>query len=130
MKYGDLDLKAIIDNCDIEFAHYTYPDGMCTCCYAPIDFPQSYWIDKEKMKQVFKKEDDRDYEYLVFKNADNGSGTVRADDEIDNPVIGYRFKDFDKKMPIIIKELERQMGNEYEIIPPESNSYCIEIRKK
>lgn len=77
MKYKDLDLKKIRENNDLDFAHYTYKNGMCSCCYGPKDLPKRYW------KGGAIPEHD-DYTYLLFKNAKNGSGIVKRDDEIED----------------------------------------------
>lgn len=71
--YSDLDLKAIRDEVGLDFAHFTYQRGMCSCCYGPKNLPKMYWKNK-----TIPAHDN--YTYLLFKNADNGSGIVRGGD--------------------------------------------------
>lgn len=33
MKYKELNLKKIREDNDLDFAHFTYQKGMCSCCY-------------------------------------------------------------------------------------------------
>ena len=75
MKYGELNLREIRDLADIDFAHFTYRRGQCSCCYGPKDLLKMYWKNR-----VIPEHDD--YSYILFKNADNGSGTVTKNDEI------------------------------------------------
>jgi len=67
--YSDLNLKAIREALNIDFAHFTYKQGQCSCCYGPKDLPKMYWKDR-----TIPEGDD--YSYILFKNANNGSGTV------------------------------------------------------
>lgn len=43
MKYKDLDLRAIMEAENLDFAHWTYQRGQCSCCYGPEDQPRRYW---------------------------------------------------------------------------------------
>lgn len=51
--YADLDLKAIREACDLDFAHYTYGRGQCSCCYGPLEMPAKYWRNRKKPKIVY-----------------------------------------------------------------------------
>ena len=77
-KYAELNLKKIREDNGLDFAHFTYVKGMCSCCYGPTDLPAIYWKDG-----IVKNEEDK-YSYILFKNANNGSGQVKRKDEITN----------------------------------------------
>lgn len=73
-KFKDLKLKKLLNKLD--FAHFTYKDGMCTCCFTPMDFDAKYWKN-EKIKTKYKKlnklnssEVDDKLQYILFRNAD------------------------------------------------------------
>lgn len=121
MTYGELNLKKIREDNDLDFAHFTYSRGMCSCCYGPKDLPKRYW------KGGIIPEHD-DYTYLLFKNADNGSGTVKRSDEIkDYTCIEW---DFDmNKLSNICKGLQNQLGAKYVVLMPTTMSRCILIVK-
>lgn len=119
MKYKDLNLKKIRDDNGLDFAHFTYQKGMCSCCYGPKYLPKRYW------KGNVIPEDDN-YTYLLFKNADNGSGHVRRDDEIkDYTCIEWNFPM--EKLLDICKDLQAQLGEEYVVLMPTDKITCIVI---
>lgn len=122
MKYRDLNLKKLRDDNGLDFAHFTYSKGMCSCCYGPKDLPKSYWKDG-----IIPEGDD--YQYILFKNADNGSGEVKRDDEIK----AYQCIEWDfpiEKLEKVCRDLQEQLGNKYVVKVPESKDYCIVIEKK
>lgn len=124
MKYKDLDLIHLRKVCDIDFAHYTYKKKMCSCCYGPKDLPAKYWRNNEVME-------DTDYDeisYILFKNADNGSGCVKRDDYIGNDYIEWNLTD--EQLTKVIAELERQLGSEFDVIRPMSKHRCIKLQRK
>ena len=121
MKYKELNLKKLRDDNGLDFAHFTYQKGMCTCCYGPKDLPKRYW------KNNIIPEGD-DYTYLLFSNADNGRGRVKRDDEIES----YTFISWDfpiEKLHKICLDLKEQLGNEYVVLEPKSDMYSIVIFK-
>lgn len=120
MQYGDLNLKKIRDDNGLDFAHFTYQRGMCSCCYGPRDLPKRYW------RGNVIPEDDYDYTYLLFKNADNGSGHVKRTDEIDNyTCIEWRFPM--EKLEKVCKDLQEQLGDKYVVLMPADKYTCIGI---
>lgn len=122
MQYGDLNLKKIRDDNGLDFAHFTYQRGMCSCCYGPRDLPKRYW------RGNVIPEDDYDYTYLLFKNADNGSGHVKRADEIDNyTCIEWGFPM--EKLEKICKDLQEQLGDKYVVLMPTNTHTCIQIFK-
>lgn len=122
MQYGDLNLKKIRDDNGIDFAHFTYQRGMCSCCYGPKDLPKRYW------RGNIIPNDDYDYTYLLFKNADNGSGHVKRTDEIKNHTcIEWYFPM--EKLEKICKDLQEQLGDEYVVLMPTDTLTCIGIYK-
>lgn len=118
MKYSKLNLKKIRDDNGLDFAHFTYQKGMCSCCYGPKDLPKRYW----KGGVI---PDGDDYTYLLFKNADNGRGHVTRNDEIKCDCISWKFPM--EKMVDICTDLQTQVGNDYVVFMPKSNRYCIKV---
>lgn len=122
MKYKDLDLKKIREDNGLDFAHFTYQKGMCSCCYGPKDLPKRYWRNNTIPEHY-------NYTYLLFKNADNGSGIVKRDDEIDD----YTCIEWDfqiEKLENVCKDLQTQLGDEYVVLKPKNVLSCILIFKK
>ena len=123
MKYKDLNLKKIRDDNGIDFAHFTYQKGMCSCCYGPRDLPRRYW------RGSTIPDEDYDYTYLLFKNADNGSGIVKGDDNIKKyQCISWHFPI--EKMRKVCEDLQEQVGDEYVVMMPPNEMYCIIIFSK
>ena len=117
MKYRDLCLKQIREANDLDFAHFTYQIGMCSCCYDPKHLPKRYWKDG-----IIPEHDD--YTYLLFKNADNGSGIVRRDDIIEGGTcIEWGFPE--EKLENVCRDLQKQLSDEYVVLVPKSHFYCI-----
>lgn len=137
MQYKDLNLKKIRDDNGLDFAHFTYQRGMCSCCYGPLDLPGRYWRGGKKPIEV---EDDGWYgyelngrrvdslgiQYILFKNANNGSGIVKGTDEIkDYQCVEWRFPM--EKMNWICGELQEQVGDNYVVMVPPNEMHCIII---
>lgn len=121
MRYRDLNLRKIRDDNDLDFAHFTYKNGMCSCCYGPKDLPKRYW-----RGGVIPEHDD--YTYILFKNANNGGGEVKRDDEIkDYQCVSWYFPI--EKLESVCRDLQAQLGNQYAVLMPNSNMYCILICK-
>ena len=136
--YNDLNLKEIREKCDLDFAHYTYKKGQCSCCYGPMDLPAKYWRNGKKPPEYVPGTEKRDkdekvvggklteYTYLLFKNADNGKGTVTKHDEIaHHTCIGWEFP-MDKMYDVCSLLLE-QLDSEYYILMPKNEFLCIII---
>ena len=122
MKYNELNLKKIRDDNDLDFAHYTYKRGMCSCCYGPKDLPSLYWSGR-----IIPEGDD--YTYLLFKNADNGSGIVKGTDDIkDYQCIEWGFPL--EKLHNVCGDLQKQLGDDYVVFVPKDNSTCIMVFHK
>lgn len=119
MKYKDLNLKKIREDNDLDFAHFTYQRGMCSCCYGPKDLPKRYW-----RNNTIPEGDD--YTYILFKNANNGSGEVKRTDELkDYQCVSWYFPI--EKLENVCKGLQEQVGDEYEVLIPTNDMYCIVI---
>ena len=115
MLYKDLNLKELREKCDIDFAHYTYRKNQCTCCYGPEDMSTKYWRNGEIKT--------KNYEYILFNNAKNGSGAVKSTDEIkDIQYIQWALTP--EKLESVCKELQAQMP-EYTIFVPKRPIYAI-----
>lgn len=137
MQYGDLNLKKIRDENELDFAHFTYQRGMCSCCYGPLDLPKRYWKGGKKPVEVEidgkwhyeldgQKVNTDNIQYILFKNADNGSGHVRRADEIDNyTCIEWGFPM--EKLEKVCKDLQEQLGDKYVVLMPTDTYTCIEI---
>lgn len=118
--YGDLNLRRIREKCDLDFAHYTYQPGMCSCCFGPKDLPPMYWKNR-----TIPTHDD--YTYVLFKNADNGAGHVTKKDEIKNfTCIEHYFRD-DTQKELFCRLLLEQLGEEYVVCVPRRNTDCVII---
>lgn len=125
MKYKDLNLKHLREVCDIDFAHYTYKRGMCSCCYGPKDLPSIYWRNRKILEDV----DYDDISYILFKNADNGRGCVKAEDNMgQTECIEWNLTP--EQLDKVIAELEKQVGDEYDVVRPNNKYTCIILRKK
>lgn len=125
MKYRDLDLRHLREVCDIDFAHYTYKRGQCSCCYGPKDLPPMYWRHHKVLVDV----DYDDISYILFKNADNGGGIRKANDEL-NRTEFIEWNLTNEQLDKVIAELKRQVGDEYDVIYPESKYVCIKLIRK
>lgn len=122
MTYGDLDLQKIRDENGLDFAHFTYLKGQCSCCYGPRDMPKRYWKDGEIK--------DKDYTFILFKNANNGSGIRRKKDFIDAYFdIEYSFHS-KEQLHNVCESLQEQFGDNYVVVKPENEDTCIIVRKK
>lgn len=140
MQYGDLNLKKIRDDNGLDFAHFTYQRNMCSCCYGPLDLPKRYWRGGKKPVEVEvdgkwhyevdgKEIDTDDVQYILFKNANNGSGYVKAKDTIK----GYQCIEWSfpmEKMKKICSDLQEQVGDEYAVMVPPNEMSCIIIFNK
>ena len=124
MKYKDLNLKKIREDNDLDFAHFTYQRGMCSCCYGPWDLPNRYWRNGQKLP-----DDGREIQYILFKNADNGSGVVKREDKIKRyQCVSWHFPI--EKLENVCKDLQNQVGDDYVVLVPTSHWYTILICKK
>lgn len=122
MQYKDLNLKKLRDENGLDFAHFTYLPKQCSCCYGPLDLPARYW------RRGIKPETMDNVQYLLFKNADNGSGFVRRNDELSE--VEYIEWNFPlEKLDKICEELQRQVGKEYVVLIPKDITTCISIVK-
>lgn len=152
-KYGDLNLKKIRELAGLDFAHYTYKKNQCSCCYGPLDMADKYWTPGCKPQKVdYQKlecggatwhwdRNPEDVQYILFKNACNGTGWVTKDDVICvNPkhhkqmyryrntyevMIEWRFPK--EKMDMVLKMLKEQLDDDYVVLRPADKRYCIRI---
>ena len=123
MTYGELDLKKLREECDLDFAHFTYKKGQCTCCYGPRDLPKLYW------REGIIKGEGEETHYILFKNSDFGSGTVTKKDVI-KPHTCIAWKMPHEKLEKVCKELKSQLGSEYVVVMPKDKYMCIIILDK
>jgi len=119
--YEDLDLKALREELNIDFAHFTYKKDQCSCCYGPKDLPSLYWKDK-----VIPEGDD--YSYILFKNAHNGRGSVTKYDTIGHVNIQWGNLS-EEQLDGVCRILQEQLGYGYKVTKPKTSLYCIEINK-
>lgn len=109
MKYNELNLKKVRDDNDLDFAHYTYRKGQCSCCYNPTDLPKRYW----KNNKILEK----NYTYILFNNADNGSGVVKGTDEIKPyTCVNWRFPV--EKLNDVGVSLQKQLPDNFKVLIP------------
>lgn len=147
--YKDLDLAAIREAADLDFAHYTYEKGMCSCCFGPKNLSNKYWKNgKVSHKEAYSawffdekreyhaefgnpldKPHDNEFEYLLFKNADNGSGIIDNEDMvIEKDYIEWGFPS--EKLELVCSMLQKQLGDDYKVIRPKDLSTCIQVRRE
>ena len=139
--YAELNLAKLRDEVGLDFAHYTYTGGRCSCCYFPHDLPSVYWKGKTRAEKLANKEkgkESEEYEYILFKNAENGGGEVKKTDRICMRTDWYyrnyigpvyvEWKMSEDKLIKTCELLQEQLGAEYEVIKPDDVLKCIEIR--
>ena len=138
--YADLDLAKIRDEADIDFAHFTYTGGRCSCCYYPHNLPFIYWKGKTRAEKMANREAgarSEKYEYILFKNARNGSGQKKKTDTIgirhgwwNDGGIGKVYIEWrmsEEKLGKVCDMLQKQLGDNYKVVKPANEGYCIEI---
>ena len=131
-RYKDLDLIKIREACGLDFARHTYSKGQCSCCYGPLDMPiRKYWAKgKSPLDRHLTPKDMDNIPYILFKNAENGSGTVRLMDYVeDYTCIEYNALS-DEQMDKVCRMLQEQLGDEYIVQKPKDIYHCIIIRVK
>jgi hypothetical protein len=134
LTYGDLDLKSLMKECDIDFAHYTYGKNQCTCCYGPRQMPKRFWRNG-------KIAENNDFEYILFKNAYNCGGSKKPTDTLacypemytssdkEHIFIAWRINT-PEKLKRVKKALEKQVGSEFKVEIPDDDRYCILLTRK
>lgn len=119
MLYKDLNLAKVRDDNDLDFAHFTFKKNQCSCCYGPKDMAKRYW------KNNTIPEGD-DYTYILFKNADNGSGCVKSTDTI--KAITNVSWDFPiEKLNAVCRSLAEQFDDNFKVLVPCDKSHTITI---
>lgn len=153
--YGSLNLRKLRDDNGLDFAHFTFLRGQCSCCYGPMDLPDRYWV--KGRKPVLKKTVSENggvlethepllstIQYILFKNAANGSGTVTKNDTIcqrnirDLPAwrrtghdhtyrvcVAWQFPE--EKMDGVLRSLREQLDDDYVVLRPRDRNQCIQI---
>lgn len=146
-RYKNLNMKKIREDNGLDFAHYTYLPGQCTCCYGPLDMPARYWHNSQKPVKLFDENvpnermksilvmpdgwviDKSDLKYILFANANNTSGTVTKNDEIeDYTCVEYTENLFGEPLEKICRDLAEQLDEDYVVVVPKSADTCILIR--
>lgn len=149
--YGELNLRKLRDNTGLDFAHFTYQRGQCSCCYGPVDMPERYWAKGRKPQKIKSLEDAEietwnrpmdDIQYILFKNASNGNGIVTKNDTICRAPLkkSYCFGQVGaalrvyiewqfprEKMDSVLSALQDQLDSDYVILVPEDEYECITI---
>lgn len=111
----------------MDFAHYTYSRGMCSCCYDATDLPERYW--KKGVLQKIKSGEQESYSFILFKNAVNGSGCVRRNDKIKD--IQYILWNMPlERLEKVCKDLYVMLREEFFVIVPSDDSSTIVLIKK
>lgn len=171
--YKDLNMKKIREDNGLDFAHYTYLPGQCTCCYGPMDMPARYWrnslkplkvfdinsyeldgnlLDENRLKSMLDSLksildvpdekldsilyvpygriiDEDSLKCILFANANNTSGTVKKNDEIeDYTCVEYTENLFGEPLEKICRDLAEQLDEDYVVVVPKSADTCIMIR--
>ena len=140
-----MNLRKLREDNDLDFAHFTYKRGQCSCCYDPLDMAERYWkkkpvkvIDVEATETTGgtfhyeidgKKININDLQYILFKNADNGSGTVTKNDEIDKyTCVEWQLPT--DKLRKVCEDLKSQLDDDYKVYMPLSDMHTILIIRK
>lgn len=133
--YGDLDLIGLRKKLDLDFAHFTYLPHQCSCCYGPYDLPARYW------KNNTIPEPRESIDFILFKNANNGSGCVRKTTPLkDYECVSWDLRSDPKcgeplteqevtRLDEICKELSLAYGPDWYVQVPASCSVTIIIQK-
>lgn len=135
-RYKDLKLSKIRDEAGLDFAHYTYQNGMCSCCYTPKDLPALYWAGKTPAEKRARRDNAKrgEYSYILFKNANNGSGVVKSTDIIchRNTMWSSVYTDVciewlmtEEQLEKVCQLLQEQLGSGYHVIKPDNEDTCI-----
>lgn len=138
--YADLNLIKIRDDCGLDFARHTYSSGQCSCCYGPEDMGKKWWAKGKKPKQIVTKCDaarktigyssnrkNNEFTFILFKNADNGSGHIKS---LDEPIKNHTFVSYDcsqQQLEMVCRMLQEQLGAMYYVKMPKNKEYCINI---
>ena len=132
MTYKELKLRELRDKLDLDFAHYTFQPKQCSCCYGPQDQPALYWKDRK----ILHGDELNKAKYILFKNADNGSGHVRGTEEICSRrnsgkeyILWNSDSIDDVLLTAICKELQERVGSGYKVIKPKDEYTTIIIEK-
>lgn len=142
-QYKDLNLKKLREDNDLDFAHFTYKSGQCSCCYGPQDMAARYWKNGKKPEKIYDVPgnsyhyeingdiiDINNINYILFKNANNGSGIVTKNDFIKNyTCVSYSLKN-KEQITKICEELMKQLDEDYIITIPKNDNYAIVIYTK
>ena len=87
---------------------------------------------EEKRSRRNKAEKTRDFSFILFKNAYNGSGSVRKKDVIGRHKYEYSsvyilWSLSEEQMDLVCSLLQEQLGPGYKVVRPKNSMYCIEI---
>lgn len=120
-RYEELDLKKLRNELGLDFAHYTYKRGQCSCCYGPRDMAKKYW-------RGGVIPDNNNFKAILFKNADNGSGRIRAGNEMiqDYTCVEHYNLSFEERLAVG-KKLKEQLDDEYIVCVPRNDLYTLII---
>lgn len=155
-QYKDLNLKKLREEAGLDFAHFTYNKGQCSCCYGPLDMADRYWAKGRRPQKIniTHRPDGsvqgwsydrplKDVQYILFKNADNGSGRVTKEDVICSMPLSKRRRgcywgastyrvyiewQFPlEKMDRVLQGLREQLDADYAVLRPKDELHCIQI---
>lgn len=130
-KYKDLDLAKIREEHGLDFAHYTFQPGQCSCCYGPMQQPGAFWrggkrpVYHPKSRSYTlggKPFDTENMRYILFENADDGStsGCVDGEDVIENyTYVKYQLRDLEE-VEKISEAIAEQLDDDYAVLIPEN----------
>lgn len=122
--YGNLNLRKIRDELGLDFAHYTYGKGQCSCCYGPQDMASIYWKNR-----VIPEGDN--FKSILFKNSYNGNGRIKNKSELirNYTCIMHHNLSFEERIAFA-KKLKEQLDDDYIICVPKSETYTLIILYK
>lgn len=103
--------------------------GICSCCAEPENFPKKWFLNK-KQPDTWKEVGSR----IIFKNAHNGSGELKMNEEYTKKeqYIGYSDIDMEtlyRFLHELVKYIKYCSGQVYRVEMPEDEYDCAKIVK-
>lgn len=130
MLYNDLKLDYLKNILNLDFAHFSYVNKMCSCCFSISNFPSEYWRDG---KIVCKNTIDFDkLNFILFKNSIDGTGEVSVNDNLsDFESIEYQFENKEKLINFCneLSNICNKFGYQV-LIPPNNDLSVILVNSK
>lgn len=101
--------------------------GICSCCAEPENFPKKWFLNKQQ-PATWKEVGSR----IIFKNAHNGSGELKMNEEYTKKEQYISYADIDMEtlysfLHELIQFMKHCSGNVYRLEMPEDEYTCAMI---